>query len=266
MSLRQHEIAEADHRILNPFTLDKLMLLGEICRLRAGQRQLDLACGKGEMLCRWAARFGTAGMGVDLSEVFLAAARERAAELGVADRVRFQHGDAGRFAAEPGSFDIASCIGATWIGGGLAGTISLLRAALRPDGTMLVGEPYWTEEPPAAAYAALDCGPDDFATLAGTLDRFEAVGVDLVEMVLADGDSWDRYAAAQWWTVDRWLAGHPDDPEAPGMREFLDRGRRAHLTYARRYLGWGVFVLRPCRKPSPEAAPWTLPWTAAPRG
>jgi len=42
MSLRQHEIAEASHRILNPFTEEKLLLLGEVCRLRAGQRQLDL--------------------------------------------------------------------------------------------------------------------------------------------------------------------------------------------------------------------------------
>jgi cyclopropane fatty-acyl-phospholipid synthase-like methyltransferase len=58
MSLRHHEISEAGHRILNPFTEDKLMLLGEVCRLRGGQEQLDLACGKGEMLCRWAERFG----------------------------------------------------------------------------------------------------------------------------------------------------------------------------------------------------------------
>jgi SAM-dependent methyltransferase len=89
MSLRLHEIAEANHRILNPFTEEKLMLLGEVCRLQVGQRQLDLACGKGEMLTRWAERYGTSGVGVDLSEVFLTAARARAAELGVSDRVTF---------------------------------------------------------------------------------------------------------------------------------------------------------------------------------
>ena len=36
MSLRYHEIAEGNHRILNPFTEEKLMLLGQICRLRSG--------------------------------------------------------------------------------------------------------------------------------------------------------------------------------------------------------------------------------------
>ena len=53
--LRFHEISEAGHRILNPFTDDKLMLLGSVCRPRPGQRILDLCCGKGELLARWAA-------------------------------------------------------------------------------------------------------------------------------------------------------------------------------------------------------------------
>jgi SAM-dependent methyltransferase len=247
MGLREHEIAEAEHRILNPLADSQLTLLGDVCRLADGQRQLDLACGKGEMLCRWAARFGIVGVGVDLSEVFLAAAAARARELGVADRVRFEQGDAAEaaVAVEPGSFDVVSCIGATWIGGGLAGTISLMRPAVHPGGLLLVGEPYWNEEPPAAAYEALDLGRDDFTSLVGTLHRIEDAGAQLVEMVLADGASWDRYIAAQWWTVSQWLVANPDHPEAPAMRDYLDRSRRAHLAYGRRYLGWGVFVLRP---------------------
>jgi cyclopropane fatty-acyl-phospholipid synthase-like methyltransferase len=42
------------------------------------------------MLARWAQRHGITGTGVDISEVFLPAARARAAELGVADRLRFE--------------------------------------------------------------------------------------------------------------------------------------------------------------------------------
>lgn len=49
------------------------MLLGEVCRLKAGMRQLDLACGKAEMLCQWAKRWGIHGVGVDISQLFLAA-------------------------------------------------------------------------------------------------------------------------------------------------------------------------------------------------
>ncbi len=242
--IEQHEIAEADHRILNPFTAEKLMLLGQVCRLRRGQRQLDLACGKGEMLARWAQRFGISGVGVDISSVFLDAARRRADELGVADQLEFVEADAGDYAAEAGSFDVVSCIGATWIGGGLVGTLELMRGPLRPGGLLLVGEPFWHEPPPEEALIALECGPDDFASLGGTLDRFEASGHELIEMVLADGDSWDRYVAGQWWTIDRWLSAHQDDPRADEMRGLLVAWRRAHLEYGRRYLGWGIFVLR----------------------
>ncbi len=242
--IEQHEIAEADHRILNPFTDEKLMLLGNVCRLRPGQRQLDLACGKGEMLGRWAQRFGISGVGVDISEVFIAAARRRAGELGVADRLEFRNADAGTYDADPGSFEVVSCIGASWIGGDLAGTLDLMRRPLRHGGLALVGEPFWHEPPPAAALAALECGPDQFASLGGTLGRFEAAGFDLVELVLADADSWDRYVAAQWWTIDQWTKAHPGDPRADEMHGLLVAGRRAHLEYGRRYLGWGVFVLR----------------------
>lgn len=245
MSLRHHEIAESRHRILNPITEDKLMLLGEICRPQPGRRHLDLACGKGELLARWAQKYGTGGIGVDLSEVFLTAARERAAELGVSERVSFVHGDAADYKAEPAAFDVVSCLGATWIGGGLAGTIALMRPALREGGLMLVGEPYWTEPAPEAALEAIGAGPDDFTSLVGTLERFEAAGMELLEMVLADGDSWDRYAAEQWFAISDWLRDAPaDHPDAPDMRAFLAHARRTHLEWNRRYLGWGVFVLR----------------------
>jgi len=244
MSLRKYEIAEGDHRILNPFTDAKLALLGEVARLRPGMRILDLACGRGELLCRWSVAHGIEGVGVDLSEVFLAGARERAAELGVGARVRFELGDAGAYRADPGSFDVVACIGATWIGGGLAGTLDLMARGLRDGGVLLVGEPFWLEEPPAAAEASLGFPLGEYASLAGTVDRFAAAGLEVLEMVLSDPDSWDRYVASQWWTLSDWLRTNPNDPERDEIRAFLESGRRAHVEYGRRYLGWGVFVLR----------------------
>jgi 2-polyprenyl-3-methyl-5-hydroxy-6-metoxy-1,4-benzoquinol methylase len=143
MSLRFHEIGEKNHRILNPFTDEKLMLLGEICRLEPGMRQLDLACGKGEMLCRWAERFGIEGAGVDISTVFVEAARKRAEELGVTSQVDFILQDAAELQAEPDAYDIVSCIGANWIGGGTRGTLELIKGkGLKPgpDSLILMGE------------------------------------------------------------------------------------------------------------------------------
>ncbi|HEY5628347.1 MAG TPA: class I SAM-dependent methyltransferase [Candidatus Limnocylindrales bacterium] len=245
MTLRHHEIAEGNHRILNPLIEPQLRLLGEIAGVGPGWRVLDLACGKGELLCRWAEWFGSGGVGVDLSVVFSGAARARAAELGVADRVEIVEGDAALYRAEPGAFDVACCIGATWIGGGLTGTADLLRPALRPGGLLLIGEPYWIEPPPFDCLKAHDVTWDDFCSLEGTFERLDAAGLELVELVMANPDTWDRYEASQWLTVTDWLAANPDDPDHAAMARFRDDGRRTYLRWGRRYLGWGVFVTRP---------------------
>ncbi|MCC6804630.1 MAG: class I SAM-dependent methyltransferase [Anaerolineae bacterium] len=242
--LQMHEISEANHHILNPFTHEKLMLLGEVCRLTPGMRQLDLCCGKGEMLCQWSRRWGIEGIGVDISKVFLAAAHERAAEFGVSDRIQFIEGDAGQYSAEAQGFDVVSCIGATWIGGGLVGTLRLMLPALKPGGLLLVGEPYWSDPAPEEAYTALGVSKDEFTSLAGTLDRIHSAGLELVEMVLANPDSWDRYEAGQWWNLYEWLRDHPDDPLAPEVRQTYERSQSSHLAYQRRYFSWGVFVMK----------------------
>lgn len=246
MSLRFHEIAEANHWIQNPLTDDKLMLLGEVTRVDQHTRILDIACGKGELLCRWAAAHRVSGHGVDVSHVFLAAANARAVELGVADRLSFSQGDAEFFQTDE-RFAVVSCLGAMWFAGGLDQSLTRLRGWASDDALILVGHPYWIEEPPDGAYEAFDPDRTENATLIGTLDRFEQQGLHLVEMVLADGDSWDRYDAAQWWTVNTWLRADPDDPDHAAVRGCLRTWQRRYLEYGRRYLGWGVFVLRQSR-------------------
>ena len=59
---RYHEISESSHRIMNPPSVDKLLLIGDTCRIGKGTRLLDLACGKGEMLCLFARDLGASGV------------------------------------------------------------------------------------------------------------------------------------------------------------------------------------------------------------
>jgi hypothetical protein len=40
-------------------------------------------------------------------------------------------------------------------------------------------------------------------------------------MMLADQDSWDHYAAAQWLNLRRWLDRNPDDELESEVREEL---------------------------------------------
>ncbi len=241
---RSFTIRESSHRIHNPFTSEKLTTLGKALDPSPGTRMLDLACGTGEMLCTWARDHQVTGIGVDISTVFIGSARARAVELGVADRVGFVHGDAtGHVADDP--VDIAACIGATWIGGGAAGTVELLRRSLAPGGMMLIGEPYWRREPPdqATVEGCHATARDDFLPLPELLELFGELGCDVVEMVLADQDGWDRYVAAQWLNIRRWLDENPDDELAAEMRAELSTDPVRHVRYEREYLGWGVFAL-----------------------
>lgn len=241
---RSFTIRASSHRIHNPFDHVKLATLGRALRLSAGTRILDLGSGSGEMLCTWARDHGVAGTGVDISTIFTEQARARAIELGVADQVNFVHGNAAGYVADE-PVDVAACVGATWIGGGVTGCVELLSRSLRPGGLMLIGEPYWLRTPPdrETAQACEANDPGDFKLLPDLIAHFSDLGNDVVEMVLADPDSWDRYTAAQWLNMRRWLDQNPDDELADQVRNELATEPVQYTRYGREYLGWGVFAL-----------------------
>src|SRR5512134_122955 len=144
---RIFNITESAHRIHNPFTPEKLATLGAALRLESGARVLDLGSGSGEMLCTWARDYGVIGTGIDMSQLFTEQAKLRAEELGVSRQVKFIHGDAAGYISDE-KVSVAACVGASWIGGGVAGTIALLARSLRTGGIILIGEPFWRQLPP----------------------------------------------------------------------------------------------------------------------
>jgi SAM-dependent methyltransferase len=237
-------ITESAHRIHNPFTPEKLTVLGAALRLERGGRVLDLGSGSGEMLCTWARDHGVTGIGIDMSRLFTEQAKLRAEELGVAHQVKFIHGDAAGYVSDE-KVDVAACVGATWIAGGVTGTIELLARSLGAGGIILIGEPYWRQLPPTeeVAKGCLAGSISDFLMLPELLGSFGRLDYDVVEMVLADQDGWDRYEAAKWLTMRRWLEANPDDEFAKEVRAQLTSEPGRYAAYTREYQGWGVFAL-----------------------
>ena len=104
---------------------------------------------------------------------------------------------------------------------------------------------YWLKLPPTEEVAK-GCQASsiaDFLLLPELLASFADLEYDVVEMVLADQNGWDRYEAAKWLTMRRWLEANPDDDFAKEVRAQLTSAPGRYTTYTREYLGWGVFAL-----------------------
>ncbi len=90
---------------------------------------------------------------------------------------------------------------------------------------------------------------DKLATLGQALNP--PAGTRMLDLACGTGellctwarDSWDRYVAAQWLNIRRWLDRNPDDELAGQMRAELASAPARYVRYQREYLGWGVFAL-----------------------
>jgi SAM-dependent methyltransferase len=233
------DVAERDHALQNPTSPEKIRLLGERLRLGPESRVLDLACGKAGPALLLAEAFGCRVVGVERAPEFAATARERVQAAGLSDRIEIIEGDAAAYPLEPGAWDAALCLGASFVWHGLEGTLAALVPAVRPDGHVVVGEPFWRSWP-------LPEGVDDdgYVPLRETVARVEAAGLALVTLIASSEDDWDTYNSLHWRALEEWLAEHPREQDSVAIRERHEAQREAYLRHERALFGWAIFVGR----------------------
>jgi SAM-dependent methyltransferase len=235
-----YAVAERDHDLQNPTSPEKIRHLGELLRLDADTRVLDIACGKAGPALVLSETFGCSIVGVERAPEFVAAARERIADSSAADRIEIVEADAAAFPLEDESWDVALCLGASFVFGGLDATLAALAPAVREGGFVAVGEPYWREWPLPREIA----DDEGFVTLPDTVARFEAAGLAPTGLLASSDDDWDRYESLHWRALEEWLDEHPDDPDAAEIRARHRSARDQYLRFQRALLGWAIVVGR----------------------
>ncbi len=235
-------IGHEDHVFCNPTSEAKVDEIVELLELPEGGRVLDIACGKGEFLARVAGRWKCGGVGVDLSPYFVAEARARARDAGLVEALELVEANGADYDGEPESFELSSCLGASWIWGGHAATLRALAAFAKPGGLVVVGEPFWRSEPPAAYLAAAGVERSSFGTHAENARAGEACGLALLHTIVSNEDDWDRYEGYQWRAARRYALRHPDDPDLPELRDRMCKVRDTYLEWGRATLGWSVYL------------------------
>lgn len=247
------DITHRNHVICNPSSAEKLEHLVEQLRLPAGVRVIDIACGKGEFLIRLAEAYGVNCLGIDLSPFFIAEARKRLEVRVPEAEVTFREMDGAEFEPkEPHSFTVASCLGASWIYGGHAGTLAALTRMVAPGGWVVTGEPYWLHEPCEEYLKVLGLPKEAFETHLGNVEAGEERGLDLVHTLVSNDDDWDRYEGLKWSASFEHARSHPEDPDLPEIVRRVGAEKAAYLRWGRDTLGWAIYVFR--RQPSKPAA------------
>ena len=235
-------VIESRHDIQNPTSPDKIRLLGERLALNPDAHVLDVASGRGGPALLLAQTYGCRVTCVEASEDFVRAAHARVSAAGLQHRIEVIHADAREYPLAAATYDAALCLGASFVWGGLERTVAHLMPAVRPQGFVVVGEPYWRTWP-----LPDNVEPDegyDFTTLAETTLRFESCGAELVTAIVSSEDDWDRYETLHWLTLDAWLRDHPDDPDAASFAEMGRRDKARYLKWQRDNLGWAILVGR----------------------
>jgi len=240
------DVTHREHILCNPMSIEKFERLISLLRLKPDARVLDIASGKGEFLIRLAERYPQiTGTGIDFSPYCIREVRNKMQARVPDARIRLLEMDGAEYAPEtPESFDLAACVGASWIYGGHRNTLKALHGMAAPDGWIVVGEPYWRREPPLEYLEALGESRENYGTHYENVLAGQELGLEAVYTLVSSHDDWDQYEGLQWYAAEAWAGANPDDPDVDDLLKRVRGGKAAYLKWGRDTLGWAIYVFR----------------------
>ena len=237
-------VGHADHHFMNPLSEAKFDEIVEMLRLPEGARVLDVGCGKAPLLLRIARRWDCNAVGVELSPSFFEDATRNVKEAGLAERIELVHSGGAQYEAPPEFFDLACCVGASWIWEGHRGSLEALGRSVKPGGLVLVGEPYWRRDPSDEYLEHSEFERHSIGTHAANALAGQKLGLTYLHSIVSNEDDWDRYEGYQWNAIERYVHANPDDPDNDDLIKQIHGFRNSYLHYGRDELGWALYLFQ----------------------
>lgn len=232
-------IAEEHMELINPSTPEKIIKIGTMSGLCEGTKVIEIGCGFGEVLKLWGINFGISGTGIEIREKACDRARTKLASHQLGEKIEIICGSVDALDFNQSDYQVAACIGASFVWDGFRNTIRHLDQHLTQEGVIIIGEPYLKVEKEMVHKEI-----SSFHTEKELLDIIREEGYELTFLVRSSEDDWDRYQSDNWYGLSQWLAKHSTHPDHNQVYKFFHSMQNKYFDFERSQLGWALFSLR----------------------
>ena len=237
------DILHKKQLIMNPMRTEKLDRFCRALNLPRNSRVIDIGCGKGEFLHRLHALYDISGIGIDKSPYCIEDCKQQKQLRAPQADIEYLLMDGKDYKAFE-EFDVAACMGASWIWGGIRGTMTALKELTKPGGLVVLGEPHWLKDPDEEYLRLEGFKRGDFHSHRENVLMGDELGLTCVYTVASDLEDWDEYETPHWWAASEYSDTNPGDPDLPEIIENTKKYRETYLRYGRDTIGWCLYVYR----------------------
>lgn len=239
--LELKNISERYLDLINPTTPEKILTAGRMAEMKKDCHVIDFGCGYGEALILWAKEFSISGVGIDIRPAACERARGRVKSQGLENQIEIVCGPAAEYKFASQSYDVAACIGATFIWkGGFQKAVREMKRAIKPGGRLVVGEAYWLHSSVQVEFAQRELSITSERELLSMAREEE---LELIYVLHSSRDDWDHYESENLRGLCNWLDENPRHPARADVIQHLHESQEEYVNYGREYLGWALYVL-----------------------